>query len=101
MVNNKCDPLGAVKVMEMCSSSGPAMFGAMLGIVFAAQGMSQLANSIEVLSTTCVECAQVMDVIGRALGTEATVMTKKVGTTKNKENEDKDVEETYLAKVRD
>jgi hypothetical protein len=36
--------------METCVSSGPAVFGAMLGVAFAAQGMSQLANSIEALS---------------------------------------------------
>mmetsp|Transcript_40967 Transcript_40967/g.67215 ORF Transcript_40967/g.67215 Transcript_40967/m.67215 type:complete len:1208 (-) Transcript_40967:912-4535(-) len=95
VINNQCDPSGAVKVMETCNSSGPAVFGAMLGIAFAAQGMSQLANSIEALSTARAACAQAMVAIGRTLGTEEVVVTKKVGTTKNKEDEEEDVEETY------
>jgi len=93
---NQCDPSGAVPVMETCKSSGPAVFGSMLGIAFAAQGMSQLANSIEALSSARTACAQAMVAIDRKLGSQATTVTKKVGTKKNEEDgSEEDVEETY------
>ena len=68
------------------------VFGAMLGVAFAAQGMSQLANSIEALSSARSACAQAMMAIDRKLGTEETTVTKKVGAPKNDEE---DLEETY------
>ena len=37
VLNTQCDPSGAVDAMETCRSSGPAVFGAMLGVAFAAQ----------------------------------------------------------------
>jgi ATP-binding cassette subfamily B (MDR/TAP) protein 1 len=37
VLNTRCDPSGAVDSMETCRSSGPAVFGAMLGVAFAAQ----------------------------------------------------------------
>ncbi|KAL7540881.1 hypothetical protein ACHAXR_010450 [Thalassiosira sp. AJA248-18] len=93
---NQCDASGSIPGMETCKSSGPAVFGAMLGVAFAAQGMSQLANSIEALSTARAACAQAMVAIDRTLGTEETTVTKKVGTTDNKEDGDEDdVVETY------
>lgn len=94
--NNQCDPSGAVPGMETCESSGPAVFGAMLGIAFAAQGMSQLANSIEALTTAQSACAQAMVAIDRKLGMKESVVTKKVGTTTDtEEGSEEDLEETY------
>ena len=92
---NRCDPSGAVDVMPTCNSSGPAVFGAMLGVAFAAQGMSQLANSIEALSSARAACAQAMTAIDRKLGSGETTVTKKVGTKVDEDGDDVDVEETY------
>ena len=118
---NGCDASGAVPVVETCENSGPAVFGAseypasywlcfkldsithlslylilVLGVAFAAQGMSQLANSIEAVGTARAACAQAMLSIDRTLGTGETTVTKKVGTAKNEEDEsEEDIEETY------
>lgn len=92
---NGCDPSGAVDTMETCKNSGPAVFGAMLGVAFAAQGMSQLANSIEALTSARAATAEAMVAIDRTLGTDETIVTKKVGTTKNEDDEEVDLEETY------
>jgi ATP-binding cassette, subfamily B (MDR/TAP), member 1 len=42
-----CDPSGSVSDNETCSNAGSDVFGAMLGIMFAAQGISQVGNCIE------------------------------------------------------
>ncbi len=95
VAENFCDPSGAIDVMETCKSSGPAVFGAMLGVAFAAQGMSQLANSIEALSSARAACAQAMLAIDRKLGTEETTVTIKVGTKKDDYGTEHVLEETY------
>jgi len=94
VIENQCDPSGAVDVMPTCTNSGPAVFGAMLGVAFAAQGMSQVANSIEAMSSAKSACAQAMVAIGRTLGTGETTVTKIIGT-KKEGDEEVDVEETY------
>lgn len=42
-----CDPSGGVTGNETCENAGPDVFGAMLGIAFAAQGISQVGNFLE------------------------------------------------------
>ena len=37
VLNTQCDPSGAVDTMETCRSSGPAVWGAMLGVLYAAR----------------------------------------------------------------
>mmetsp|Transcript_8086 Transcript_8086/g.13654 ORF Transcript_8086/g.13654 Transcript_8086/m.13654 type:complete len:1525 (-) Transcript_8086:107-4681(-) len=76
VASTNCDPSAAVPGMTTCTSSGPAVFGAMLGVAFAAQGMSQLANSIEAFSSARSACAQAMLAIDRKLGTDETKVTK-------------------------
>eukprot|EP00985_Skeletonema_marinoi_P009898 scaffold4657_cov140-Skeletonema_marinoi.AAC.4 len=76
VASTNCDPSAAVPGMTTCTSSGPAVFGAMLGVAFAAQGMSQLANSIEAFSSARSACAQAMLAIDRKLGTDETTVTK-------------------------
>ncbi len=71
-----CDPSAAVPGMTTCTSSGPAVFGAMLGVAFAAQGMSQLANSIEAFSSARSACAQAMLAIDRKFGSDPKTVTK-------------------------
>lgn len=43
-----CDPSEAVADNEACPNPGADIFGSMLGIAFAAQGLSMAANFIEV-----------------------------------------------------
>ena len=96
VLNTQCDPSGAIDAMETCRRSGPAVFGAMLGVAFAAQGMSQTANSIEAVSGARAACAQAMMAINRTLGTEEKTVTVKVGTKKDENGEGEiDLEETY------
>jgi len=96
VAENYCDPSNSVPGIETCTSSGPAVFGAMLGVAFAAQGMSQLANSIAALTSARSACAEAMVAIDRKLGTGETVVTKKVGTEKNAEDDsEEDINETY------
>ena len=101
VTDKNCDPSGSMSslfpgMIETCSVSGPDVFGAMLGVAFAAQGMSQLANSVEAISTARAACATAMQAIDRRLGTEATNVTKKVGTQKNEvDGTEEDIEETY------
>ena len=97
VATTQCDPSGAIDTMETCVSSGPAVFGAMLGVAFAAQGMSQLANSIEAFSSARAACAQAMMAIERTLGSDARSVTVKVGSKKSdeKDGEEVDVEATY------
>lgn len=92
---NQCDPSGAVDVMPTCQSSGPAVFGSMLGVAFAGQGMSQVANSLSAISSARVACAQAMAAIGRKLGSGETTVTKKVGTKKDEDGDEVDIEETH------
>ena len=98
---NYCDPSGSVPGMETCTSSGPDVFGAMLGVAFAAQGMSQLANSMEALSSARSACAQAMQAIDRKLGSEETVVVKPIseggnGSKDGKEEEEEEkMEETF------
>ena len=74
--STNCDPSATVPGIITCTVSGQVVFGSMLGVVFAAQGMSGLANSIEAFSSARSACAQAMLAIDRKLGTEATTVAK-------------------------
>ena len=93
---NRCDPSAAVPGMDTCGSNGPAVFGAMLGIAFAAQGMSQLANSIKALATARTACGQALVAIDRTYGTKEMRVTKPAAAKKDEEGDkEEDAEETY------
>jgi ATP-binding cassette, subfamily B (MDR/TAP), member 1 len=47
IVDNGCDPSGAIVENTTCESTGADVFGAMLGVAFAAQGISQVGNFLE------------------------------------------------------
>jgi ABC-type multidrug transport system fused ATPase/permease subunit len=83
----QCDPSNAVPDIDTCSNSGPQVFGAMLGVAFAAQGLSQVGNSFEALGQARSACAQALLAIDRTLGSEETVVTKTVDSTAAKEGE--------------
>jgi len=63
-----CDPSGGVTDNITCGSAGPNVFGAMLGIAFAAQGISQVGTFLEVFSTARVAAGQAITAINRKPG---------------------------------
>eukprot|EP00804_Cyclotella_cryptica_P002716 CCRYP_009611-RE/>CCRYP_009611-RE protein AED:0.12 eAED:0.12 QI:425/1/1/1/1/0.93/15/294/1343 len=90
-----CDPSDAIPGIETCTNSGPEVFGAMLGVAFAAQGLSQVGNSMEALSQARSACAQAMLAIDRTLGSEETVVAKPKKFD-GEEGEHKEEAETYV-----
>ena len=65
-----CDPSDSVVGNKACSTTGVQLFGALLGITFAAQGMSQVANFVEVVSAARAACFPAMQAIKRTVGSE-------------------------------
>ncbi|KAL3788076.1 hypothetical protein HJC23_008138 [Cyclotella cryptica] len=75
----QCNPSNAVPDIDTCSNSGPQVFGAMLSVAFAAQGLSQALLAID-----------------RTLGSEETVVTKTVDLTAAEGEAGTSLEETYV-----
>eukprot|EP00529_Nitzschia_sp_RCC80_P007064 CAMPEP_0113481608 /NCGR_PEP_ID=MMETSP0014_2-20120614/22496_1 /TAXON_ID=2857 /ORGANISM="Nitzschia sp." /LENGTH=1474 /DNA_ID=CAMNT_0000375109 /DNA_START=515 /DNA_END=4939 /DNA_ORIENTATION=- /assembly_acc=CAM_ASM_000159 len=63
-----CDPSAGVPGNQTCTSSGPDVFGAMLGVAFAAQGISQVGNALETFSAARVAVASALKAIKRTPG---------------------------------
>jgi len=63
-----CDPSGGAPINPACDSSGPNVFGAMLGIAFAGQGISQVGTFLETFSVARVAAGQAMTAINRKPG---------------------------------
>lgn len=73
-----CDPSGGVSGNETCDSSGSGVFGAMLGIMFAAQGVSQVGNCAEAFAEARTAAYSALVAIKRTPGTpEETVYKTK------------------------
>lgn len=66
-----CDPSGGVEDHPTCKSSGPDVFGAMLGVAFAAQGISQVGNFVESLAAARVAAYEALQAINRQPGAPA------------------------------
>ena len=81
-----CDPSGGVPNNETCSNAGPDVFGAMLGVAFAAQGISQFGNFSEAFTQARVAAYDALLAIHRKPGTpEEKIYVKQgeadIGTT--------------------
>lgn len=63
-----CDPSGGVEGAVACESTGPDVFGAMLGVAFAAQGVSQFGNFSEALTQARVAVYEALQTINRLPG---------------------------------
>jgi ATP-binding cassette, subfamily B (MDR/TAP), member 1 len=63
-----CDPTTAVPGNQACDSSGPDVFGAMLGVAFAGQGISQVGNFLETFAAARVAVHGAMKAINRKKG---------------------------------
>jgi ATP-binding cassette subfamily B (MDR/TAP) protein 1 len=71
-----CDPSGGVEENVTCTSSGPDVFGAMLGVAFAAQGISQVGNFVESLAAARVAAHEALQAINRKPGAPAETIYK-------------------------
>merc|ERR1719343_1925993 len=63
-----CDPSGGVPNNDTCSSSGMSVFGAMLGIAFAGQAISQVGTFLELFTAARVAAGQAVMAIDRKPG---------------------------------
>lgn len=63
-----CDPSNSVSGNDTCKSSGPDVFGAMLGVAFAAQGISQFGNFSEAFTAARVAVYEALQAIHRVPG---------------------------------
>lgn len=64
-----CDPTEGVSNNPDCDNTGVQVFGAMLGVAFAAQGLSQFGNFSEAFSAARVSAHEALQTIRRAPGT--------------------------------
>jgi ATP-binding cassette subfamily B (MDR/TAP) protein 1 len=63
-----CDPSNGVGGNDTCDSSGPDVFGAMLGVAFAAQGVSQVGNFLETFANARAAAHAALQAINRKPG---------------------------------
>jgi len=63
-----CDPSDSVPDNSACPQSGPNVFGAMLGVAFAAQGVSQTGNFFGIFTQARVACHAALNAINRKVG---------------------------------
>lgn len=63
-----CDPTGQYPGNTPCQSTGAAVFAAMLGISFAGQGLSQVADFIEAFAAARTACYPALLAIKRTSG---------------------------------
>lgn len=71
-----CDPSAGVQTNVTCESSGPDVFGAMLGVAFSGQGISQVGNFVEALSAARVAVYECLKAIRREPGAEEEIIYK-------------------------
>jgi ATP-binding cassette subfamily B (MDR/TAP) protein 1 len=102
-----CDPSGSLDEEDLCDNTGPDVFGSMLGIAFAAQGMSQVANFIEAFTTARVAVYPALIALNRKVGSEEVIMSVPQVEAKTEEDEiemtdwDMEIEEKELADEED
>ena len=72
-----CDPSDSVPNNPACPQSGPDVFGAMLGVAFAAQGVSQTGNFFGIFTEARVACYAALQAIHRKAGSPEQVIYEK------------------------
>lgn len=63
-----CDPSSGMPGVESCGENGPSVFGAMLGVAFAGQGISQVSACIEAFTAARVATHRALQCISRKAG---------------------------------
>jgi ATP-binding cassette, subfamily B (MDR/TAP), member 1 len=76
VADSGCDPSGAVKTNNTCDISASEIFGSMLGIAFAAMGLSQCGNSAAAFSAARVALFQAQQAIQRRPGAPSQTIYK-------------------------
>lgn len=71
-----CDPSGGVSDNFSCDNTGAAVFGAMLGIMFAAQGVSQVGNCTEAFAEARTAAYAALQAINRKPGAVEEIVYK-------------------------
>lgn len=69
-----CDPSAGVPGAQDCPNTGTSVFGAMLGVAFAARGMSQVGNVLEVFSQARVAAQEALLAMRRLPGSPERVL---------------------------
>ena len=77
VLDNGCDPSGAVPNVETCNPGGADVFGAMFGIFFAASVLPQISNAMESFIDARAACALAMEVMNRNTDPNETATTAK------------------------
>lgn len=77
-----CDPSGAVSDNVTCKESGADVFGAMLGIAFSGQGISQVGNFFDAFAAARVATYEALIAIRRTKGAPAETIYKEETETK-------------------
>lgn len=65
-----CDPSVGVPDNVACGQSGPEVFGAMLGVAFASQGISQTSNFFETFTAARIAAYKAIQAINRKPGAQ-------------------------------
>jgi len=94
-----CDPSGAVPGVDECTSSGPNVFGALLGAAFAGQGASQLGNVLELVAAGRVAMFPGLKVIKRVV--ESPTKEDTENTESSNEKKEPTVEKMFETEVLD
>eukprot|EP00980_Cylindrotheca_fusiformis_P027133 scaffold19004_cov125-Cylindrotheca_fusiformis.AAC.1 len=63
-----CDPSGGYPLVPTCDNAGADIFGAMLGVAFAGQGVSQVGSFLETFSAARVAANEALTAINRKPG---------------------------------
>mmetsp|Transcript_27728 Transcript_27728/g.64321 ORF Transcript_27728/g.64321 Transcript_27728/m.64321 type:complete len:1378 (-) Transcript_27728:703-4836(-) len=71
-----CDPSDGVSGNATCDNAAPDVFGAMLGVAFAGQGISQFGNASEAFTAARVAVFEALSAINRLPGAEEEVIFK-------------------------
>ena len=95
-----CDASGAVDSVDECTSSGPKVFGALMGAAFAGQGASQLGNVLELVAAGRVAMFPGLMVIKRVVEKPTEEEDNLNGKSSNKEKE-QSVEKKFDAEETD
>ena len=83
-----CDPSSS-GYGTVCENSGPAVLGAMLGVAFAAQGISQVGNFLETFSTCRVSAYPAMQAMRRKIGAPSETIYAEKGADDDKDTTSK------------
>jgi len=96
ILDNGCDPSGAIPMAETCNPAGSDIFGAMFGIFYAASVLPQISTTMESFIDARAACALALEVMNRQSSPTSAIKDK----NKNDGNASNKDEETGTSVVR-